>query len=127
MGLVYGAYTLTTSVTPLSTSGWEAMQEDLSSLHLPEGDVQMKWDFFETALKSSITTNVLSRTKKSSNKKPWLIQKIKTLINKRNRAHNKWRRMKPPQHFESYKHAKAKVQETNKERPQGIQRKYSES
>ena len=37
---------------------WDAMQEDLSTLHLPEVDIQTKWDAFETGLKSSINNTV---------------------------------------------------------------------
>ena len=58
---------------------WQAIREDLSILHLPEVDFQTKWDAFETALKSSITKNVPPRTKKPSNKKPFVTQKIKRL------------------------------------------------
>ena len=77
---------------------WAAMSREAEKYVVPNGNIQHMWDSFEKFHQSLIDKFVPSCQSKPPKQKPWVTTELKSLFNKRDRAHRKARETKSENH-----------------------------
>ena len=97
------------------SADWKSFLADLSKFRQEiqnENDLDPNslWQKFSREIEILTNKHIKSKTLSQKFCLPWLTRPIKTLINKRNKAHSNWKRSHSEQHHQKLKSLRAKVQ-----------------